>query len=333
MAIVVSGRYAAGIAAVALLAGCGGSQGQAGGSSIVPQGAAAQSRAHKASSSSGDLVYVITSKAIVIASYPAWSIVTTVPGSWGNSFVCSDPNSGNVFVTTGYPSSGEVLEYAHGGTSPIATLNAPTGSYVLGCAVDPTTGNLAAAGGGGALTHGGVLVWAQAEGTPTAYSDNRLRNYSYPAYDDAGNLYVTAATVGGKFRIAEQKAGHKRFTLSTIASLSFVNKIQWDGTYLATEVWNGQGLGSTAYQIQISGHTGTIANTIQLARGGGTYFWIQDGQLIGWYGKVKRRNNHAVAAWSYPSGGKSTSGLYGLTMGKKDGIGDLTVSVPPPPRQ
>jgi len=57
--------------------------------------------------------------------------------------LCVDAQ-GNVFVPTWQGESGTrgyVYEFAHGGSTPIATLSDPGGAF--GCSVDLTTGNLA----------------------------------------------------------------------------------------------------------------------------------------------------------------------------------------------
>lgn len=53
--------------------------------------------------------------------------------------VCSDKNS-DVYVTNTL--SNEILEYAHGGTTPTATLADPAGTPAA-CSVDESTGSLA----------------------------------------------------------------------------------------------------------------------------------------------------------------------------------------------
>ena len=64
---------------------------------------ASQARAQRASRSSGELVYAITAKGIVVFSYPKWSIVARISGSGIWFSVCSDPNTGNVFAVAGTP--------------------------------------------------------------------------------------------------------------------------------------------------------------------------------------------------------------------------------------
>ena len=105
---------------------------------------------------------------------------------------CVD-NAGNVFVVNFGTSSGgggDVVEYAHGGTTPIKTLTYPN-AYLNGCAVDPTTGNLAVTDyrpSNGNRGKGGVLIYPSASGTPTKYVDPGMADYGYCAYDSAGNL-------------------------------------------------------------------------------------------------------------------------------------------------
>ena len=96
-----------------ILGGCG----QSSSAGAVPQGATALAREHRASGSSGDLIYAATYRAIVVVSYPQGNIVAKIPGRWFS--ICSDPNTGNVFASG---PNNQINEYAHGGTTPVATL-------------------------------------------------------------------------------------------------------------------------------------------------------------------------------------------------------------------
>jgi len=109
------GRWTALIGAVVFVSGCGGQN-------PVAQGAAAQASVHRESGSSGGLLYMSTEYTVTIVSWPEFQIVGTFQ-NLGFEGLCSDPNTGNVFAPTG----GEVLVYAHGGTTPIATLYPPSG--------------------------------------------------------------------------------------------------------------------------------------------------------------------------------------------------------------
>src|ERR1700688_4758776 len=121
--------------AAAMLAGCGGSQAPIGAPDAMAQSRAiAQARAHRASS--GALIYATGGcGGTCILSYPQGKLVGSFSTFGGG--VCSDAQ-GNVFLTH----NGTVYEFAHGGTTPIATLSLP-GNSAVGCSVDPVTGNLA----------------------------------------------------------------------------------------------------------------------------------------------------------------------------------------------
>lgn len=76
---------------------------------------------------------------VLVYSYPAGKLTGTLTGFETPSGICSN-KAGDVFVLNGGGTTVEV--YAHGGTSPIRTLNLP-GYPELNCTVDPKTGNLA----------------------------------------------------------------------------------------------------------------------------------------------------------------------------------------------
>src|SRR5580692_8962641 len=149
--------------AAAMLASCGGSQPPIGAPGSMRQTSAIATYIARGGSwmlpeaKSEDLLYVTSEPDLTILSYPQGKVVARISGNYGDSTICSDPNSGNVFVVN--PS--DIEEYAHGGTTPIATLSEPPGySFLAGCAVDATTDNLAVATG----FPGGVLIWLNAQG-------------------------------------------------------------------------------------------------------------------------------------------------------------------------
>jgi hypothetical protein len=316
-------------AIVAMLAGCGGAQ-TATTNATLPQ-SAVQSKVHQASGSSGELVYLTTKDAVLMVSYPQGQIVGKIAWYFPYGIICSDPNTGNVFL----PEGETVYEYAHGGTTPIATVSFPSGySSVGGCAVDPTTGNLAQVAAtvikGQSTT--AVLVYPQAQGAPTIYLSKKLTGFDYPAYDDAGNLFVTAETKKVRLRIGELPAGGNDFTVIKLSEYVYPTKIQWDGTHLCFEYNNGTNGSTVIDQVKIAGRTGTIVNAIRLAEASTVYdeyFWIQNGSAFAVYGKIKQNNNIALGVWRYPSGGNPTARYYGMTNGRKDYIWDMTVSVNP----
>jgi len=222
--------------------------------------------------------------------------------------------------------SSTIYEYAHGGTSPIATLNDP--KTALGCAVDPTTGDLAASGDG-------VAIFKNASGNPTMYYSSEYRFY-YCGYDDRGDLYLTA--VNGHYadqqvlvRLASGSADFEQITLNAklYSSNSIWPTVQWDGKHMA--VTSDPYLKPISlYRLRITGSNATVISSASLSSPMNDYSgetWIQGTSIIG-VGHAKPRHYEAAFLWPNPGGG----GMPGRTI-KKAGatryplVSGVTVSV------
>ena len=122
--------------ALTLLAGCDGF------STPVPLGeSVAQNWTHRASGSSGDLLYVAAGTQVFVYTYPDGSLVQTLTGftaAWGE---CVD-KLGNVWITD--YSTGYVTQYAHGATIRSRIVGG-NGMHPNSCSVDPKSTNLAVA--------------------------------------------------------------------------------------------------------------------------------------------------------------------------------------------
>jgi hypothetical protein len=316
-------------AVVVMLAGCGGANTAMSGT--VPQDVMAQGRAHEASGSSGDLIYVTTTKQIVMLSYPDGNVVGTLPwyGASLDSSICSDPNNGNVVIPEGSSGSdSKIYEYAHGATTPTAILSLPAGdSEPNGCAVDPTTGNLAVIAWIPPTNQNAFVIYPGGQGTPTTYKDNKVLSLFYAAYDDSGDLFsITQAHFG--VRLAELRPGQSKFNILKFASCQDCNwsKLQWDGQYLTLTY--GDGIG----QLALSRKTATLVNVVPLtglANRNLGFYWIQNGSVFAEYQKLRKNYNEGVGVWPYPSGGNPMAKFYGVSKGPKDTINDLTVSINP----
>ena len=132
---------------VIILAGCGGAQNANAGA--VPRTTVGVRARHATSwmasaASSGDLLYVSDagSNAVDVYSYPERVKVGQLSGLGMPGGLCVD-GAGDIFVTNIAASgTSSIVEFAHGGTAPIQTLNDP-GMEPSGCAVNPVTGDLA----------------------------------------------------------------------------------------------------------------------------------------------------------------------------------------------
>ena len=135
------------LAATALLAACGAPQsplGAPGGLSqnAVPRGVAGRARSWMAAEArNGSLLYVssVLTGDVYVYSYSTQKLVGTLTGFTQPYGLCAD-KAGNVWVVN--DGASQLVEYAHGGSTPIATLS-DTGEYPEGCSVDAVTGNLA----------------------------------------------------------------------------------------------------------------------------------------------------------------------------------------------
>ncbi len=222
-----------------------------------------------------------------------------------------------------------MVVYAHGGTSPIATLTPPSGYHSLvSCAVDRTTDNLIVTSQLPGYTKAALLLYPGGQGTATIIATKHLDWYWYPAYDDKGNLFVTCWTDRGDFHFDELPAGKTKFVSIKVVLGFSVYKIQWDGAYIAFQEYYGNGL-SKVFQLQVSGRVGNIVGSETYAKTGmSSNFWIHNGVLFSALGPLKK-NQGGIGVWPYPSGGDPTKRRFGVTRGASDKITDITVSVAP----
>jgi hypothetical protein len=246
--------------------------------------------------------------AVYVFSFPAGELTGTLSGFAGPFGECTD-TAGNVFIANAKPP--EVLEYAHGGTSPIATIKDP-GQYPYACSVDPTTGNLAVTNEYSRNSSpGSVAIYKNARGKPQLYRDSNFYYMFFCGYDNAGNLFVDGQPApSGGFAFAELPRGQAKLRdVSLNASIGFPGGVQWDGNYLAV----GDQISSTIYRFAIAGKVGTEVGSTQL---GGSkqivQFWKQGAYVVGPDAIYFR-----VGIWKYPAGGspvKFLSHSWGLPV-------------------
>jgi hypothetical protein len=326
--------------AAAMLAGCGGSQPPIGAPGAMTQTSAIATHADRGKSwmlpeaKSEDLLYVSDSRAVsvYVFSYPGRKTVGTLNGLVGRpDEVCSD-EAGNVFVTE-YQTA--IQEYAHGGTTPIATLEAP--GEPEECSVDPTTGNLAV----GIYTYEtykstGVAIYSDAQGSPTLYTDSKLAEMIACSYDDDGNLFVAGRSNEGEFALAELPAGSFAFVDITLKEKidGSVRDIQWTGSNLAIgDYINGKQY--LIYRVAISGTTAKIVGDTQPNLeerqyfSGDTAFFIRDNRVAINVEALGRGLKSRVLLWPYPRGAMHLKRTPRFGSLYSDGV---TISAAPLPR-
>jgi hypothetical protein len=268
---------------------------------------------------STDLLYLASTAGGHVISYPEGKLVgsfeSTKDLEWSN--LCSDA-TGNVFLTKFNYKSANVLEYAHGGTSPIAKLHDP--GYPWSCSVDPTSGNLAVAtydGSGG----GNIAIFPNAQSSPNIYRDPNISTYVYCAYDGKGNLFVDGSK-GSKGVLAELPKDSATFTDLTVNHRYYGGSVvSWDGSYVTL----ADPIQRVILRLEISGSTATVVGTTKLGdwrNGAFREVSFLSNSLI-----TQPTRHGDTGIWRYPAGGKPTRVFR--TFAKGTQVYGVTVSVAP----
>lgn len=254
---------------------------------------------------SADLLYLSDEQAddVYVYSWPGGKLMGTLTGFDGPQGECVD-KAGDVFIANEY--TYQVLEYAHGGTTPIATLSYP-GIYPVGCSVDPTTGNLAVTNidtpTGGI---GNVLIYPDATGTPTSYTAPRLYYYFFCSYDARGNLFVDGTNGGSTFALDELAKSNTTFVNVTLdQTINYPGGVQWDGKYLAI----GDQAAPYIYEFKISAGSGTEVGTTPIDDADNpVQFWKQGREVV-----VPDFSSSEVQLFDYPAGGMAKKTFTGFS--------------------
>jgi hypothetical protein len=232
-------------------------------------------------------------------SYSTQQLMGTLTGFEQPYGLCTD-RKGDVWIAN--DGASELVEYAHGGTSPIATLSEP-GEYPEGCSVDTTTGDLAVTNFSSTEGNGDVAIYAKAQGTPKTYTDSEIANYRFCGYDPLGNLYIDGATSSGAFVFAALSKGGTQF-----ANISLSQKIEWPGGVQWDGKWVDVGDTDAGVIYQTNGEGGAIEGSVTLS--GVDYvnqFWIVGAKASKTVKNAKvvapSQDGGNVAIFKYPAGG------------------------------
>ena len=138
---------------------------------------------------SENLLYVSGNSGYVyILSFPKGKLVGTLTGFQEVAGVCADA-AGHVWVAN---SAGfDLIEYAHGGGSPIATLT-DYDNYPFSCSVNRQNGDLAVSNIFSLKQTGvgSIVVYPNATGAPKTYTDPSFSEYYFLAYGPERKIYV-----------------------------------------------------------------------------------------------------------------------------------------------
>jgi hypothetical protein len=303
---------------IASLAACGGGTSQSLPSAAQQTGP--QSRV-PAKAAGRDLLYVSYDNPwsnafhVLVYSYPGEKQLQDLQTAETPAGMCADA-AGDVWITYSPPTP-QLVEYAHGGANPIATLSFP-GQHPNGCSIDPNSGNMAVTNlFGPNSVAGSVEIYQKAQGTPTDYPIASMYIVDKCGYDNAGNLFVDGQTYQGFFQFAELPKGAKKFKPITLSqTINYPGGVRWDGRFLAV---GEQGdypytpIQPAIYRFTIKGNKGRKVGTTQFVAATREFdFWIQSGKVILPDPQDEAPGDSgAVLVYDYPKGGELTSQIPG----------------------
>jgi hypothetical protein len=259
---------------------------------------------------------------VYIFKVPTLELEGTLTGFDTPQGECSDKH-GNVWVTEN--GDGNIVEFSHTGTL-LNTLHERAGPP-LGCAIDPTSGNLAVTiisvvdGGPGE-----VLVYPGASGDPKVYYNRKQYRYYFDTYDSSGNLYVDGCTghcflLGGAFELSELPKGANRMHTVSITggTIYYPGLVQWSAATHSLYVGDqlcGDAYAACIYLVSISGSGGTIISTTNLSNyAGAAVCDLVQGVVApnekdvygGDFDHCGGRYASSENRWAFPAGGNPTN--------------------------
>jgi len=300
------GRYAlCSCAAIALLAGCGGSQPPIGAAGAVQRNA--NERPHDRNATRSALLYVSDPAAhkVFMYSYPQLQLKGTITGISTPQGLCIDPATQNVWVVTSY-TQGQIIEFKHGGMHPIRDLNLGGGANIYGCAVSPKTGDLAVTSRNQGSFPGALYVFEKARGKPKSYGAPGPKMYwpYFVAYDSSGNAFVDG--YGGQYalQVAELEPTARKLHIVTPTGLGGYSPggVQYNDTNLAI----GNAKSAVIYQItdgEVTGKT-TLEDACRVWQ-----FFIDGNRVIA---PNACKHGGRVSIYDYPAGETPLKTLTGL---------------------
>jgi hypothetical protein len=228
--------------------------------------------------------------------------------------MCTDA-SGNIWVTN--TGTNQVMQLSRSG-SLLKTLSDPTG-FPVGCAVNRANNDLAVTNIiGNPSGDGNVVVYANSTGTPQTFSTPTVFEYFFPAYDNAGNLYVDGEGSAG-YALTELASGSS--TLSPVSvsggTLFFPGGVNWNSgsssLILGDQECNGAAA-SCQYSATVSGGVATISGVTNLLDLSGQPAGDVDQATVAPQGRFmaggiisEDTNPPSSNRWLFPAGGTPTN--------------------------
>jgi hypothetical protein len=304
------------VTAVAILAGCGGVGSFAAArpvgdpSTRLARGAiAAVDVDHgrswmKPGARRGRLLYISDAGTndVVVYHYPSGREAGVLTGFDEPQGECVD-KAGNVWIANTLASN--LLEYAHGGTTPIARLADP-GQYPVDCSIDKNNGTLAATNIIARKGHdrrGSLSIYPNAMGTPTIVASPDFYLMYSLGYDDNDNLFLDGRNNSDAFQFGELASGSSKINPIALggATINFPGGV----VFARKKVNIGDQASAVVYEAT---EAGTVTGSVPLDGSSDCVdFFIGGRALI-----CPDAGNGDIEIYKYPAGGSPIQVTTGL---------------------
>ena len=237
---------------------------------------------------------------VVVYRYPSGTEAGVLTGFDEPQGECVD-RAGNVWISNSLKSN--VLEYAHGGTTAMASLP-DRGQYPVGCSVDKKSGTLAVSNIATRSKHRGSLsLYANATGSPTIITSPDFDEVYFVGYDGRGNLFLDGYNDSHAFQFGELADGSSTIEPITLngATVRFPGGVQFDDG----KVNVGDQGGAVIYQAT---ETGTITGSTPLSGAVDcVQFFIRGNAVV-----CPDAGDGGIETYPYPAGGSPIQVITGL---------------------
>ncbi|MGA8575783.1 MAG: hypothetical protein WB609_08915 [Candidatus Cybelea sp.] len=247
-----------------------------------------------------------TTGSVYVRALPGGALVQTLSGFLEPYGDCTD-TKGDVYITD--YGTRVIREYAHGAANPIRILTERYRPW--SCAVDPLTGDLAAANATNEGSRGIVAIYSSAKGRPV-YRFRKGLSFFYCAYDSQGNLFLDGLGPSGTSDVGlvELRKGQSAFT--TIAlnqSFTSIGGLAWRGTQMAV----GDPKSQIIYSFKMSGQKGVkTGGTLLTGSGELGAFSIANNDV--YVPAEIKEYQGVVRVYHYPAGGRPYSTWFGFAL-------------------
>jgi hypothetical protein len=269
------------------------------------------------------LLYVSDSDTydVYVFSFPKGKLVGTLTNQNNPAGLCTD-SDGDVYVTQlyggydGRSDGGNIVEYAHGSTTPIIGLY-DTGYEPGACSVDPKTGDVAVANIVSVyFGEGDLMIYGKGSDEGTAYqppSSGDWFSVNTIGYDDQSNIFF-AGSCNSAYCAGELPSGSSSAeTLTLNEGPQGAGSVQWDGKYITlSDSYNG-----TIYRYTFKGTSGTEVSSTSLD---GLGQWVQGSWIDGKTVTAPYSGGAMVSTYKYTAGGKATKTISGSPLESPFGV-------------